>query len=160
MSAPEPTIPQAEAAMRFFAMLATDERGSEVADALDEFCGPSHEGFVVGIVTLLNVAGAMLSTVDGDRGTWGFEMSTPFGPAAVPASTTWAARFVTAAMNGDHDTAFSLWYGAATEAEQAKQAKDLATMAIPLLRHAVKGFLATGKQLDLAAMSPWEEVSS
>ena len=150
----------AEAGLRFLALLATDERGPQVGDALDEFCGPTHDGFVVGIVSLLNVAGAMLSTVDGEPGTWGFEMATPFGPAPVPASTSWAARFVTAAMNGDHDTAFALWYGAASEDAQADQAKDLSKMAIPLLTHAVKTFLATGKQLDVTALSPWQGAKS
>lgn len=160
----EHLVPNAEAGLRFLAMLATDTRGPEVADALDEFCGPTHDGFVVGMVTLLNTAGAMLSSADGIRGLWGFELApmamTPLGPAPIAAATSWAARFVTAAMNGDHAAAFALWYAVSSEEEQAAQAKELASMAIPLLAHSVKAFLAAGRQLDLESFSPWEVGSS
>lgn len=150
-----PPVEQMQAGLAFLAALAANERGEHVGDLLDEFCGPGENGFVVGMVSLLNLAGAMLTTVSGEQGTWGFQLDTPFGRVDV-GGPTWAARFVTASMNGDHATAFGLWFSAATEEEQEEQARSLSALAVPLLAHATRQFLAAGQVLDLEALQPWE----
>lgn len=156
MTGPDDMRP--EAALRFLAALAVDEPGDGLVEAMDEFMPPGDgDAFLVGIVTLLNVAGAMLSTVDGVVAPWGFDMVNTDGSpmAGVPPEHMWAARFIVAAMSGDHASAFDLAYVSAPLEVQERQARALNDMAIPLLRKAVRDFLATGRELNLAAMTPW-----
>ncbi len=144
-----------EAGLKFLAALAVDEPG-DLQASMDAFMPPGDpEAFIVGVVCLLNVAGAMLSTVDGVVAPWGFEMIHPLGEASIPEEQRWAARFVIACMNGDHASAFDLWYLPASREVQEKQAEALSTLVFPLLRKTVRGFVAAGKQLDEAALQPW-----
>lgn len=158
MTGPDDMKP--EAALRFLAALAVDEPGPSVLEAMDEFMPPGDgDAFLVGVVTLLNVAGAMLSTVDGVVSPWGFDMVSANGAPMgdVPPEHTWAARFITAAMSGDHASAFDLWFVPAPQEVQERQSRALTQMLLPLLRNAVRAFIATGRELNLAAMTPWAE---
>ena len=144
-----------EAGIKFLAALAVNEP-HDLPASMDAFMPPGDpEAFIVGVVALLNVAGAMLSTVDGVVAPWGFEMLHPLGEAAIPEEQRWAARFVIACMNGDHASAFDLWHLPAPREVQEKQAEALSTLVFPLLRRTVRDFVAAGRKLDEAALQPW-----
>lgn len=146
------------AGMRFLAALATDS--PDVVESFDAFFGDDDpDRFVVGLVTLLNMSGALLTSASGVSGLWSFQLDTPLGQVPIEQSVSWAARFAVAAMNGDHATAFSLWHVACSESDAEAQSKHLSGIAIPLMRHAVREFIASGRKFDEAAMRPWAATS-
>lgn len=142
-----------EQAIKFLAALASDDRARQrdELERLYEFMATPAEMHSM-FFAMVQMAGGMWEAANGlSREFWTFEIQTPFGPISVdhaPPAQRWFARWLTACMNGDADTAIALWFTSGMSDDEVKATVDITIPALlAFLRGTVREFLRAGRPL-------------